>query len=363
MRILYDGIIFNSQRVGGINRYFCNVISGLPKSWTPLFTTSGTYTDNQPKHSNLEIYSCGWQFQPRRVSNWLRKSYFKAIYSYGKFDFVHPTYYSLLSAEELTLCPSPIVLTVHDMIHELFPSQIDPMGREAAIKRNAILSAQEIICVSENTKRDLLKFFDISEDKIHVIYLASELDIHKSWGSELVPSHPYFLYVGRRHEYKNLNIVLRAMAKLITIRPEVQLCLVGPPLEVRELSYFDELRITSNIKYYGTSDDNQLAKLYRCSIAFIYPSLYEGFGIPPLEAMACGTAVIASNVSSIPEVVGDGGLLFDPYSEDELLDQMLFLLDNPLQREALLRKGAARVKQFHWEKTVKQTVEVYEKFV
>jgi glycosyltransferase involved in cell wall biosynthesis len=362
MRVLYDGTIFNSQPYGGINRYFCNLISELPKDWTPLLTTCETYKERQPEHPNLKVNSCQLGFRPRRISNWLRYNYFKLIYNSRNFDLVHPTYYSLLNADDLSHCPSPMVLTVWDMIHELFPAQIDPNGYEAAMKRKAILSAQAIICISENTKCDLLKFFDIPEENVHVTYLASDLDIQKSWGTETVPNQPYFLYVGRRHEYKNLKVVLKAMSKLITLHPDVQLCLVGLPLEAKELSYFDELKITSNVKYYGLSNDNQLAKLYRCSIAFIYPSLYEGFGIPPLEAMGCGTAVIASNASSIPEVVGNGGLLFNPYSEDELLDQMLFLLENPLKRESLIQKGIARNSQFQWGKTVEQTLEVYKKF-
>lgn len=362
MRILYDGTIFNSQPYGGINRYFCNLISELPTNWMPLLTTCETYQECQPEHPNLKVNSCRWRFKPRRISNWLRYNYFKFIYNSKNFDLVHPTYYNLLNADDLSHCPSPIVLTVWDMIHELFPAQIDPTGYEAGMKRQAILSAQAVICISENTKHDLLKFFDIPEEKIYVTYLASDLDIEKSWGSELIPSQPYFLYVGRRHEYKNLKVVLKAMSKLITLYPEVQLCIVGMPLEAREVRYFDELKISSHIKYYGLSNDNQLAKLYRCSVAFIYPSLYEGFGIPPLEAMGCGTAVVAANSSSIPEVVGDGGLLFDPYSEDELLDQMRYLLENPLQREALIQKGTVRNSQFQWKKTVEQTIEIYKRF-
>jgi glycosyltransferase involved in cell wall biosynthesis len=109
----------------------------------------------------------------------------------------------------------------------------------------------------------------------------------------------------------------------------------------------------------GFASDAQLAKLYRCSAAFVYPSLYEGFGIPPLEAMSCGGVVVASDCSSIPEVVGDAGMLFNPNAIGDLTDILLFLLDNPLERDHLITKGLERSKQFSWEKTAAQTFNIY----
>jgi glycosyltransferase involved in cell wall biosynthesis len=105
--------------------------------------------------------------------------------------------------------------------------------------------------------------------------------------------------------------------------------------------------------------DRHLAKLYRCSMAFIYPSLYEGFGIPALEAMSCGTPVIASNTSSIPEVVGDAGILFNPESSDDLADILMSVLDNPLERDRLIARGLKRSAMFSWDRTVAQTLDVY----
>jgi glycosyltransferase involved in cell wall biosynthesis len=361
MRILYDGTIFNSQPYGGINRYFCNVIAALPKDWTPLLTTCESYKDNQPEHPNLELHPCRWRFQPRRLSNWLRYKYFKSVYSSRKFDLIHPTYYSLLSAEDLSYCPSPMVLTVWDMIHEHYPDQLDVTGEQAALKRKAIQSAQAIICISQNTKKDLLERFTIAEDKISVVYLASELDIKSSYGVETVPSQPYFLYVGSRYGYKNFKILLQAMVNLSKQLPEIQLCVVGSPWTHEEKGTIQALNLESQIHHLGYAGDSLLAKLYRCSLAFIYPSLYEGFGIPPLEAMKCGTPVIASNTSSIPEVVGNGGLMFDPHSSDELLEKMIYLLENPRERELLIQKGFHQADQFSWQRAAKETMAVYQK--
>jgi glycosyltransferase involved in cell wall biosynthesis len=118
--------------------------------------------------------------------------------------------------------------------------------------------------------------------------------------------------------------------------------------------------LSDRIELYTYASDAHLAKLYRCSIAFVYPSLYEGFGIPTLEAMSCGTPVVASNCASIPEVVGDAGLMFNPKSVSDLTDIMLFLLDNPTERDRLISKGHQRAKTFSWDKTVAQTLEVYQ---
>jgi len=119
------------------------------------------------------------------------------------------------------------------------------------------------------------------------------------------------------------------------------------------------LSLGKSIEHYGYASDCHLAKLYRCSVAFVYPSLYEGFGIPPLEAMSCGTAVVASNTSSIPEVVGDAGILFDPTSTSDLVDILLNLLENSSKRECLISKGLVRASMFSWDQTIAQTLEVY----
>ena len=119
------------------------------------------------------------------------------------------------------------------------------------------------------------------------------------------------------------------------------------------------MKLSGHIEHYEYVCDRHLAKLYRCSVAFVYPSLYEGFGIPPLEAMSCKTPVVAANCSSIPEVVGDAGLLFNPKATGDLADILLLLLDSPKERDRLIAKGHQRAQMFSWDKTVAQTVDVY----
>jgi glycosyltransferase involved in cell wall biosynthesis len=146
---------------------------------------------------------------------------------------------------------------------------------------------------------------------------------------------------------------------MLSARPGLALCVVGTPFSNTERKLIAELGLVQAIEHYEQVSDAHLAKLYHHSVAFIYPSLYEGFGIPPLEAMACGTPVVASNRSSIPEVVGDAGLLFDPENMDELTDILITLTDDPSQRERLIARGQERAKAFSWDKTVSQTLEIY----
>jgi glycosyltransferase involved in cell wall biosynthesis len=365
MRILYDGKIYEMQAAGGVNRYFANIISRLPKDFTPALTTCKPQDVNYPAHPNLKTFFYKrYGFRPMQASYWLEKYYFRAVASFNPLDVVHPTYYSLLTRQEVNKCRYPVVLTVWDMIHEIFAERLDPSGQEVENKRKAISAAQAIICISENTKKDLLERYPLAEGKITVTYLASEIDASLSHGSEAVSSRPYYLYVGGRDAtYKNFDGLLSAFAKAVSVRPDIALCVVGSPFNDAEKKRIAELKLTDHIEHYRYANDRHLAKLYRCSVAFVYPSLYEGFGIPPLEAMSCGTVVVASNCSSIPEVVGDAGILFNPRATGDLADILLSLLDNPTERDRLIAKGHQRAQVFSWDKTVAQTLDVYRSVV
>jgi len=365
MRVLYDGQIYSMQVAGGINRYFANLISRLPSSFAPSLLVEKTREVNYPAHPNLKVYECGKSRSEHisyRLSTYrsrLETTYWRNVTAFRHFDIAHPTYYTLLTRQDINSYRCPIVLTVWDMIHELFPAKMDPTGEHAEMKRKAILSAQAIICISENTRKDLLERYSLPESKVRVAHLASEVDASLSHGPELVPSRPYYLYVGSRSSHKNFDGLLTAFARTISVQPDVALCVVGPPFNKPEGKLIAELKLGGYVEHYGHVGDSHLAKLYRCSVAFVYPSLYEGFGIPPLEAMSCGTIVVTSNSSSLPEVVGDAGIFFDPTSPDELTDILLSLLGNSAERERLIANGHRRSQEFSWEKTVSQTLDIY----
>ncbi|ACK64158.1 glycosyl transferase group 1 [Rippkaea orientalis PCC 8801] len=359
MKILYDGEIYSNQVAGGINRYFANIISRLPSDFTPSLIVESSPELNYPVHPNLKSLWWYKRFRPERLRILTDKLYSNAINKFNHFDLAHPTYYSLVTRQPLDNYKCPIVITVYDMIHELLPQQVPYSSHGISIKSKAIKSAQAIICISENTKKDLVNLYSIPEHKISVTYLAAEIDVSLSYGSEVVPKDPYYLYIGSRAKYKNFDRLLLAFAKTISAQSDLKLCVIGSPFNEKEAKRIAELKLGDHLENYGYVSDSHLAKLYRNSMALVYPSLYEGFGIPPLEAMSCQTAVIAANSSSLPEVVDDAGLLFNPESTDELAEQLIFLLNHPIERENLITKGYARSKLFTWEKTVAETIDVY----
>jgi glycosyltransferase involved in cell wall biosynthesis len=360
MRILYDGQIYASQTTGGISRYFTNVINFLPQDVYPTLTTP--HRKNKlfyPTHQNLNLKEY-WGFRPHRISHRIRARYFRWISNNLPFDIHHPTYYTRLTQDRFSKTRSPLVITVYDMIHELFADTIEPQGHTIRAKQDAIAAADAILCISHSTKADLLKYFPNVEAKTTVTHLASEFSSDWAYGEESVPSAPYFLYVGSRTKsYKNFDTLLIAFSKAASLNSDIYLSVVGASFNDDEQQLITGLKLTDRIQHYQCVSDTHLAKLYRCAEAFIYPSLYEGFGIPPLEAMACGTVVVATDSSSIPEVVGDAAILFKPKAVNDLADILLEVINSPSEREQLIAKGYEQAQKFSWDITANQTVQVY----
>ena len=362
MKILYDGYIYSAQQQGGISRYFSNLISRLPSTITPVVTTIIPLHNRKITHPNLiPVFYKRFGFKPGRLSYAIEPYYFRIVDQLLDYHIFHPTYYSLLTRQPICKRKVPTVLTVYDMIHEILiePHKLD---RTIELKRYAILSSDMILCISENTKRDLLERYKIPEERIQVTYLATDFPhypISNDDSYRQAPAVPFFLYVGGRSSYKNFSLLLNAFSKVISKHKDINLCVAGLQFTPEENKIIDELKIQDKVLNFIFPNDYELTSLYKQSLGFVYPSLYEGFGIPPLEAMTCGTPVIASDTSSIPEVVGDAGLLFDPQSTDELVDKLQFILDNPLGRDRLISLGHSRAKEFSWEKTANQTLKVY----
>ncbi len=366
MRIFYDGYIYGAQATGGVNRYFVNLIGALPGEFRPALLLGPRAARVYPSHPRLKVYDYGRRrlgALPRRLSAGLSRleDYrVNRLLETGHFDLVHPTYYTQLTERETADYRSPVVLTIYDMIHERFPRETgDFDGLFAEAKRRAFFGADALICISDNTRDDLLERYPALADRVHVTHLAASIDASMSRGPEPVPSRPYFLHVGVRGGYKNFDLLLAAFARVAPARPDAALCVAGAPLTAEEGRRVAELGLAGRLEVFEHPTDAHLAKLYRSSIALVYPSLYEGFGIPPLEAMSCGTPVVASDSSSVPEVVGDAGLLFDPRSADELADILLVLLDSPSERGRLIERGFRRAQQFSWDETVRRTLEIY----
>jgi glycosyltransferase involved in cell wall biosynthesis len=254
------------------------------------------------------------------------------------------------------------VVTVYDMIHELYPDQFPPGDRDSLWKKECCRKADRIIAISNSTKNDLVELFDVEPGKVEVIHLASslgDLDGTTERSSGSGSSRPYILFVGLRGGYKNFAALVEAYARSRHLQADLDiLCFGGGSFSDAENRLFSELGVAGSIRHL-TGGDSLLAACYREAAAFVYPSLYEGFGIPPLEAMTMSCPVICSNTSSIPEVVGDAGIFFDPAdvsSVQEALEETLF--SESLLKE-LRERGHRRRKKFSWRKCADETTSLY----
>ena len=359
MNILYDGYIYSLQKSGGINRYISNLINHLPLDIYPTLTSLYRHSNHYPNHPNLhEVFFPG--FRPCRISWGVGECYMNVRLRQKKFDIFHPTYYAVHGNISHKI---PMVLTVHDMIHERYATQVDPTGRWGFLKKTAITRATLILCDSEYTRQDLLSYYPEVERKTFVIYLAAEIKKNHAERMFVIPKKPYYMYVGSRAKYKNFTGLLSAFANVISIYSDIELCVIGQPFTNEEKQLISRCHLEKNVSVYSEVSDEYLSTLYQGCLGLIYPSFYEGFGIPVLEAMECGALVIASNVSSIPEVVQNAGVLFDPNSRDELSEILLTFAKNPDERERYIAKGYIRAKDFSWQKTTDQTVEAYRSLV
>jgi glycosyltransferase involved in cell wall biosynthesis len=253
--------------------------------------------------------------------------------------------------------PKPFVFTLHDLNHLCVPENSNTLKRAyyQRVIRPACHRAAFVLTVSEYSKREIMAWAGV--DKGQVINVGN--GVGKPFtadGQKHDPGYPYLLYVGSHKPHKNLPRLLRAYAAS-GICDDVRLVMTGAPS--RELiATIDELRVGANIHFVGTADNEDLAQLYRGARGFVFPSLYEGFGLPPLEAMACGAPVLTSNVCSLPEVVGDAGILVDPLNVDGIAHGIRTLVENSDMRMKLRQKGLLRAKEFSWNETARKTEQV-----
>jgi len=262
------------------------------------------------------------------------------------------------------------VVMVHDFIPLRFPKRFSPLTPyNRYYVPQVIKQAEHIICNSESTARDITRFCNISVDKITPILLAYNSKHFKPLIEKDLKNisqvYPYFLYLGRHDPYKNIERVISAFANLAS-NSEYQLWLAGPsddrytPALKKQVQ---ELGLTNQVKFLDYVSYDDLPKIISGAIALVFPSLWEGFGLPVLEAMACGTPVITSNLSSLPEVAGDAAILIDPYKVAEITDAMHAIATQSRLRFHLSQLGLQRASLFSWEKTGKETVDVLKRFL
>jgi glycosyltransferase involved in cell wall biosynthesis len=244
------------------------------------------------------------------------------------------------------------------MIHELYPEYFHLWDPVAVQKQELVRKATHVIAISESTKRDLIDFYNVEESRITVTHLGSSFQAEGTTSNLNLPGK-YLLMVGSRGTYKNCYFTVRALSRLLKIQPEVHVVFAGGGrFSDDEKRFFAELDLADRVHHFPASDAD-LRVLYGRAEAFIFPSLYEGFGIPVLEAFSCGCPVLASSTAALREVAGDGALYFDPKSPHELVAGVERILHEPALRTELKNLGSERLKQFSWDRCAAQTMAVY----
>jgi glycosyltransferase involved in cell wall biosynthesis len=357
---------FIDERGGGIGTYSYELIKNFNKKneyylihHTPI--DLDIYTTNHEiliKRCSLPFKGIIW-----RLINTPLKLKFKK-----KLDLVHDPYgIGPLSFK----MPFKKVITIHDLTPTLFPHTFSSMAvvSHKLLLPRTLKTADKIITDSNSTKNDLINYFNIPEEKIRVILLAADEKFKPLSNKEIKEAKqkyslnfPFILYVGTLEPRKNIPSLIKAFYKLKKKNLQYKLVIAGKRgWKYKEIfETIDKLNLQNDVVFTGYVSDEDLPALYNAADLFVYPSIYEGFGLPPLEAMACGTPAITSNTSSLPEVVGDAGIMVDPPDVDGLADAMYEVLTKEGLRANMIKKGLERAKTFSWEKCARETLEVYE---
>lgn len=348
MKVVYDNIIFAKQKGGGgISVVWGELLKralrdGFDLSFVEFSPMENIVRDELPIPAD----------RTRTVPVSLRKAFkYLPVRVHSREPFIfHSSFF------RICLNPKAInITTVHDFTNELFQTGAGPR-KERWIKRNAIRHSDYIICISENTRRDFFRFFpDFPEDRVRVIYNGVSEDFCPldDCGPLPFPRGSYLLFVGARDGYKHFDILPAVLS-----RSGLKLVLTGAPLSEAEESQLKGCAY----QYAGHVSTKELNCLYNGAFSLVYPSLYEGFGLPVIEAQRAGCPVIAGDASSIPEIIGDRTLLMESSTPECVLEK-LAILNNPEERARIIRAGQENARRFSWEKMYQEVRDLYEQAI
>jgi len=364
VRILFDHQIFDSQLYGGVSRYFVELLRHLR-------ATPGTEAELGAVFSNNAYLPELAPPRPRPFFpgvrslrkgghlSWLNRRASLAALRRDRFDLFHPTYYDPWFLPHLG--GRPYVVTVYDMAHERFPELFAADDPTRARKAAVVEGAARVLAISESTKRDVVEYLGVPAERVTVVHLAaSRLGGAAAARPPGLPER-YLLFVGQRGAYKNFQPWVEAIAPLLRQDRALGLvCAGGRPLSGSELAALERLGIGGQVHHRVGVDDADLGALYRHARLFAFPSRFEGFGIPLLEAFDCGCPVVASDRSSLPEVGGDAAAWFDPDDPDSMREVTASVLGDEARRRGLVERGQARAHQFSWARTAAATLASYQ---
>lgn len=347
MRIILDNIVFSLQRAGGISVY-----------WTELLKRIGLYNNNYKvfEYKNNNVHRKEFDGDLLKIKSepsflLQLKRYLPILLKSSKRTIFHSSYYRVAFGRNVKN-----VVTIHDFTFEKFLSKRKGAFLHIRQKAFGIKYADGIICVSESTKQDLISYFpNVNKEKIKVIYNGIDNDFRNYNRKQILKNEnkKYILFIGSRVSYKNFYVAVDT----IKLNSNYCLYIIGPDLTSEEIAYLYE-KIKNKYKLLGNVSKKQLIEYYSNAFCLLYPSSYEGFGIPIIEAMSLGCPVIAVNISSIPEVAGDAALLCNA-PKPELFSNCISKLEVTSFRKEMIERGKVQSQKFSWDKMVKETMNFY----
>ncbi|GAB3708071.1 glycosyltransferase family 1 protein [Spirosoma flavus] len=364
MRILFDHQTFSLQDFGGISRYNVELIKGINQTAGQHASLSALFSNNVHVHEaglGVRSFFPAVDFSLKRSLLYrLNQLYSKLLIRNQAYDLLHATYYDpyFLTVNK----EKPFVITFYDMIFEKLSSEFSELKSDPSVierKRIVAQKAARIIAISQHTKNDIVEILNVTPDKIDVIHLGSSLAV--SHVTSPRQGDPYLLFVGNRDHYKNFIRFLRAAAPVLRTNSLKLICAGGGPFTATEQELIKQLDLTAYVTQQPITSDTVLQRFYQSALAFVFPSLYEGFGIPILEAFACNCPCVLSNTSSLPEVAGNAAIYFDPANETSIHDALQRIITDSTLRGQLVDLGRERLLDFSWERTVRETIQVYER--
>lgn len=376
MKVAINSLVIDEKKTG-VGNYAYNLVSTLLQQDVNIgynidvFAQKNFWQKNQKQNLNQNINI--------KVSKSLKSNYCRILYEqlilpikyiYGQYDIIH-----LLDYQSPFLhLNKNYIISIHDLSFFLFTNTFSKGQRiyKQVNTNYGLKNAKGIITISKSTKEDILTIFPyIDERKIEIIPLAvNSIFKRKIYEDEIIETKQrfningeYILFVGTLEPRKNIFTIINSFRKILYYYPNIKLVIVGKKgwLYQEILKKVRNERLQGNVIFTDYVKDEYLPALYKGAKAFLFPSLYEGFGIPVLEAMTVGCPVITSNLSSLPEVAGNAGILINPLDEEEIADSILILLNNEDKRKELIINGKKRAESFSWEKTAEKTIKVYEK--
>lgn len=387
MRVFFDYQAFEFQSIGGVSRSYAELINSLQnesvKCILGVQESNNVYLKSEGLHLKKDIkplyyshnhwfegkkYFKGQRTLTRKVMSLfgheddcrqMNREYCVRLLKKGKFDIFEPTFFDSYFLPYLK--GKPFVITVHDMIPELFPEYFDRDNSQIINKKILCPLAAHIHVPSENTKRDLIQILNIDSSKITVIPHGAPMLQDQNWTPLF--DFPYLLYVGDRFGYKNFVPFLSQCANVIKDF-SIKLVCTGKPFNQEEQVLINDLGISEKVVHFF-AQENQFPSLYHNAVAFVYPSLYEGFGIPILEAYAQQCPVMLNETSCFPEIAGDAAIYFnlkDGKSDFYEKFEYLYKLSNE-ERKILIEKGTKRLEMYSWQKSAHQLANVYRKIL